>query len=181
MYAENDTVPEAKFPDAQPESGYQTVTWTPAKTTALSTTNTAYNKATKTFTFKASATKKSDKDVIPYIPGNGNDPTNPDDNNVPKKDSENNPIDKNDYNIIAFKVADDDKAKGSLTLGDKDKEQVISVLVKKNSTWAKVTVPTINVVDANTTKANSYDPAIPAKTATVETVSYTHLTLPTTF
>lgn len=168
MYAENDTVPEAKFPDAQPESGYQTVTWTPAKTTALSTTNTAYNKATKTFTFKASATKKSDKDVIPYIPGNGNDPTNPDDNNVPKKDSENNPIDKNDYNIIAFKVADDDKAKGSLTLGDKDKEQVISVLVKKNSTWAKVTVPTINVVDANTTKANSYDPAIPAKTATVE-------------
>ncbi|WP_276886518.1 hypothetical protein [Anaerococcus lactolyticus] len=112
--------------------------------------------------------KKSDKDVIPYIPNDKNDPTNPNDNNVPDKDDDGKTIDKSQYNIIAFKVADADKTKGSLTLGDKTEQQVISVLVKKGSTWAKVSAPTINVNDATTTKANGYDPAIPAKTATVE-------------
>lgn len=64
MYAENDTVPEGKFPDAQPETGYKTVIWTPAKDTALSKTNQAYKEETKTFTFKASATKKNAKQLI---------------------------------------------------------------------------------------------------------------------
>ena len=52
-------------------------------------------------------------------------------------------------------------------MGDKTDKQVISALVKKNSTWAKVTAPTINVNDAATTKANGWNPAIPAGTETV--------------
>ncbi len=111
--------------------------------------------------------KSSDETVIPYVPDKPDDPTNPDDKNVPTKDDEGKTVDKKDYVIVAFKVADADKTKGSLTLGDKDKQQVISALVKKGSKWDKVTVPTINVADANT-KANGYKPAIPAKTETVE-------------
>ena len=57
MYAEGDTVPAAKFPNAQPITAGETVKWTPAKTTALSTTDKAYDAQTKTFTFKASASK----------------------------------------------------------------------------------------------------------------------------
>ena len=59
MYAEGDVVPAEKFPDAQAADGYKqsTVSWTPAQTTQLSTTDKAYDAATKTFTFKASATK----------------------------------------------------------------------------------------------------------------------------
>ena len=105
--------------------------------------------------------------MIPYVPDKPDDPTNPDDKNVPTKDDEGKTVDKKDYVIVAFKVADADKTKGSLTLGDKTDQQVISALVKKGSKWDKVTVPTINVADANT-KANGYKPAIPAKTETVE-------------
>ncbi|WP_311375987.1 hypothetical protein, partial [Anaerococcus lactolyticus] len=64
MYADGDTVDSEKFPKAKPETGYQTVTWTPAKDTALSKTNQAYKEETKTFTFKASATKKNAKQLI---------------------------------------------------------------------------------------------------------------------
>ncbi|SDE06058.1 Putative Ig domain-containing protein, partial [Peptococcus niger] len=119
--------------------------------------------ATATINVKA----YSDQDVIPYVPADPTNPTNPDDTNVPTTDKDGNPVDKAQYDIVAFKVADTDKTKGSLTLGDKDKKQVISALVKKDSKWDKVTVPTINVADANT-KANGYKPAIPAKTETVE-------------
>ncbi len=119
--------------------------------------------ATATINVKA----YSDQDVIPYVPADKEDPTNPDDTNVPTKDKDGKTVDKTQYDIVAFKVADTDKTKGSLTLGDKDKKQVISALVKKDSKWDKVTVPTINVADANT-KANGYKPAIPAKTETVE-------------
>ena len=73
MYAEGDTVPAAKFPDAQAAVGYKqaTVTWTPAKDTALATTNQAYDAQTKTFTFKASATQdvpttKNSEDYDPH-------------------------------------------------------------------------------------------------------------------
>ena len=105
--------------------------------------------------------------MIPYVPADPTNPTNPDDSNVPTKDKDGNPVDKTQYDIVAFKVADADKTKGSLTMGDKTEQQVISALVKKGSKWDKVTVPTINVADANT-KANGYKPAIPAKTETVE-------------
>ena len=66
MYAEGDTVPAAKFPDAQAADGYKqaTVSWTPAQNTALNTTDKAYDKATKTFTFKASATQENTADVV---------------------------------------------------------------------------------------------------------------------
>ena len=61
MYAAGDTVDAQKFPNAQAAEGYNpaTVTWTPAKENAkVDTSNTdAYKEATKTFTFKASATK----------------------------------------------------------------------------------------------------------------------------
>ena len=110
---------------------------------------------------------KSNKDVIPYVPADPKNPTNPDDTNVPTTDDENKPIDKTQYDIVAFKVTDADKDKGSLTLGKLDKQKVISVLVKKGSKWEKVTVPTINVTDETTTKANGYKPSIPAKTETV--------------
>ncbi len=108
--------------------------------------------------------KKSDQDVIPYVPANKENPTNPNDTNVPTKDKAGKTVDKSQYVIVAFKV---DEAKGSLTLGDKTDQQVISALVKKGSTWDKVTAPTINVADANT-KANGWNPAIPAGTETVE-------------
>ena len=111
---------------------------------------------------------KSNKDVIPYVPADPTNPTNPDDTKVPTVDEDNKPIDKTQYNIVAFKVTDADKTKGSLTLGKLDKQQVISVLVKKGSKWEKVTAPTINVADETTTKANGYKPSIPEKTETVE-------------
>ena len=106
--------------------------------------------------------------MIPYVPADKENPTNPDDTNVPTTDKDGKTVDKSLYDIVAFKVADADKTKGSLTLGDKDKQQVISALVKKGSKWEKVTAPTINVVDATTTKENGYKPAIPAGTETVE-------------
>ena len=77
MYAEGDVVPDAKFPDAKAADGYKqaTVSWTPAKTTALSTTDKAYDAQTKTFTFKASASKDvpitADKDKYDPIYQNG--------------------------------------------------------------------------------------------------------------
>ena len=110
---------------------------------------------------------KSNKDVIPYVPADPTNPTNPDDTKVPTVDEDNKPIDKTQYDIVAFKVTDADKTKGSLTLGKLDKQQVISVLVKKGSKWEKVTAPTINVTDETTTKANGYKPSIPEKTETV--------------
>ena len=110
---------------------------------------------------------KSNKDVIPYVPADPTNPTNPDDTKVPTVDEDNKPIDKTQYDIVAFKVTDADKTKGSLTLGKLDKQQVISVLVKKGSKWEKVTAPTINVADETTTKANGYKPSIPEKTETV--------------
>ena len=125
--------------------------------------------AVDTKTYNATYTDKySNKDVIPYVPADPKKPTNPDDTNVPTTDKDGKTVDKTQYDIVAFKVADADKTKGSLTLGDKVEQQVISALVKKGSKWEKVTAPTINVADAKTTKANGYNPAIPAGTETVE-------------
>ncbi|WP_144019945.1 hypothetical protein, partial [Aedoeadaptatus urinae] len=134
--------------------------WNPAVPTDATAVDTATYNATYT-------DKYSNETVIPYVPDKPDDPTNPDDKNVPTKDDEGKTVDKTQYVIVAFKVADADKAKGSLTLGDKTEQQVISALVKKGSKWEKVTAPTINVADAKTTKANGYNPAIPAGTETV--------------
>ena len=112
--------------------------------------------------------KTSEETVISYVPADPANPINPDDTKVPTKDKDGKIVDKRLYDIVAFTVADADKDKGSLTLGDKTDQQAISALVKKGSTWDKVTAPTIKVANATTTKANGYDPAIPAATATVE-------------
>ena len=70
MYAEGDVVPAEKFPNAEAADGYKqsTVSWTPEKTTALSTTDKAYDAQTKTFTFKASATQETTADKDDYDP-----------------------------------------------------------------------------------------------------------------
>ncbi|MDU1028140.1 MAG: S-layer homology domain-containing protein [Clostridiales bacterium] len=118
-------------------------------------------------TITANFVELSDQDVIPYIPADPANPINLDDTKVPTKDKDGKIVDKRLYDIVAFTVADADKAKGSLTLGDKTDQQAISALVKKGSTWDKVTAPTIKVANATTTKANGYDPAIPAGTEPV--------------
>ena len=117
-------------------------------------------------TITANFVELSNQDVIPYIPADPANPTKSDDSKVPTKDKDGKIVDKSLYDIVAFTVADADKAKGSLTLGDKT-EQVISALIKKGSTWDKVTAPTIKVADATLTKANGYKPAIPAGTEPV--------------
>ena len=117
-------------------------------------------------TITANFVELSDQDVILYVPADPANPTNPDDSKVPSKDKDGKIVDKSLYDIVAFTVADADKAKGSLTLGDKT-EQVIAALVKKGSTWDKVTAPTIKVADATLTKANGYKPVIPAGTEPV--------------
>ena len=118
-------------------------------------------------TIMANFVELSNQDVIPYIPADPANPTKSDDSKVPTKDKDGKIVDKRLYDIVAFTVADADKAKGSLTLGDKTDQQVIAALVKKGSTWDKVTAPTINIVDPTTTKANGYNPAIPANTEPV--------------
>ena len=123
-------------------------------------------RVSENLTIRANFVELSDQNVIPYVPADPTNPTNPDDSKVPTKDKDGKIVDKSLYAIIAFKVADADKAKGSLTLGDKTDQQVIAALVKKGSTWDKVTAPTIKVADA-TTKANGYNPAIPAGTEAV--------------
>ena len=117
-------------------------------------------------TITANFIELSNQDVIPYVPADPANPTNPDDSKVPTKDKDGKIVDKSLYVIVAFTVADADKTKGSLTLEDKT-EQVIAALVKKGSTWDKVTAPTIKVVDGTTTRGNGYNPAIPAGTETV--------------
>ena len=125
------------------------------------------HRVSENLTITANFVELSDQDVIPYVPANPTNPINPDDTKVPTKDKDGKIIDKRLYDIVAFKFADADKAKGSLTLGDKTDQQVIAALVKKGSTWDKVTAPTINIVDPTTTKANGYNPAIPAGTEPV--------------
>ena len=83
---------------------------------------------------------KSDKDIIPYVPADPDNPTNPKDKNVPTEDEDNNPIDKSEYDIVAFKTADAAKGKLKVTIkkpGEtKATEQEVeyySALVKKNT------------------------------------------------
>ncbi|SDD21988.1 S-layer homology domain-containing protein, partial [Peptococcus niger] len=86
--------------------------------------------------------KNSDKDVIPFEPSDPTKPADKDDPNIPTTDDKNNPINREDYVVIGFKVSPDNS--GSLTLGEQKDKAVISALVKKDSEWAKVTLPITN-------------------------------------
>ncbi|MBS5594494.1 MAG: hypothetical protein KHX08_03590, partial [Clostridiales bacterium] len=112
-----------------PTTGTVVVTY-PDKTTQEVTVNITVNP------------KNSDEAVIPYVPADKDNPTNPDDTNVPTTDKNGNPVDKTQYVIVAFKVSPDNS--GSLSLGKQTDKAVISALVKKDSEWAKVTLPNTN-------------------------------------
>ena len=94
--------------------------------------------------FTAYANKKaSNKDIIPFVPDKPDDPTNPDDKNVPTEDPDGNPINKDDYVIVAFKIGQPGAA--TLVLDGK-KGEVVSALVKKTDPlkkWSEITIPTI--------------------------------------
>lgn len=94
--------------------------------------------------FTAYANKKaSNKDIIPFVPDKPDDPTNSDDKNVPTEDPDGNPINKDDYVIVAFKIGQPGAA--TLVLDGK-KGEVVSALVKKTDPmkkWGDLTLPTI--------------------------------------
>ncbi|MDK8340310.1 MAG: Rib/alpha-like domain-containing protein, partial [Peptoniphilus harei] len=99
-------------------------------------------------------------DVIPYTPKDVTKPTNEKDKNVPKKDSKNEDVDVNDYNIVAFKT--EDKTKGTLTKDKEQNKEVISVLVKKNKFKLKTfgsIKPTVNTATDYTFWFWDKDPA----------------------
>ena len=82
--------------------------------------------------------KKSTEDIIPFIPADNTHPTNPRDDNVPKVDKDNNPIDLVEYDVVAFKT--EDANRGVLELNIKkpnnikaevQKVEYYSALVKK--------------------------------------------------
>ncbi|MDY6044599.1 MAG: bacterial Ig-like domain-containing protein, partial [Peptoniphilus sp.] len=94
------------------------------------------NVTTGTYTAKYA---KSDATVIPYEPTDPDKPTSPDDKNIPTQDKDGNTVDKTNYVQVAFKVSPEET--GLLNLGNV-KNQVISALVKKDTTWDDVTLPT---------------------------------------
>lgn len=79
----------------------------------------------------------SDKDIIPYIPDNKTNPADPNDPGIPKKDEDGKDIDKEKYDIVAFKT--EAPAKGTLSHGKKENQEYISVLVKKDLDQSKRT------------------------------------------
>lgn len=79
----------------------------------------------------------SNKDIIPYIPEDKTNPTSPNDSGIPKKDEDGKDIDKEKYDIVAFKT--EAPAKGTLSHGKKEKQEYISVLVKKGLDSSKRT------------------------------------------
>lgn len=93
----------------------------------------------------------SDKDIIPYIPDNKTNPTSPNDSGIPEKDEDGKDIDKEKYDIVAFKT--EDIAKGSLSHGTKENQEYISVLVKKDLDQSKRTFgkvkPQVNELAGN--------------------------------
>lgn len=93
----------------------------------------------------------SDKDIIPYIPDNKTNPADPNDPGIPEKDEDGKDIDKEKYDIVAFKTEDPEK--GSLSHGAKENQEYISVLVKKDlgpskRTFGKVK-PQVNELAGN--------------------------------
>lgn len=93
----------------------------------------------------------SDKDIIPYIPDNKTNPTSTNDSGIPEKDEDGKDIDKEKYDIVAFKT--ENPAKGTLSHGTKENQEYISVLVKKDldpskRTFGKVK-PQVNELAGN--------------------------------
>ena len=95
-------------------------------------------------TFTATYTDKYTSDnVIPFDPADPDKPGDKDDKNIPKVNPEDDkPIKRDEYVVVGFKV--DPKDSGTLTLGDQANKAVISALVKKDTEWAKFTMPTTN-------------------------------------
>ena len=122
--------------------------------------------------FTAFASEKSKDEVIAYEPSNPQKPIDPQDKNVPKVGKDNKPIDINEYVQVAFKIKDEDKNIAKLELGEiKDKQQ-ITLLVKKNIKWEKVTKPQVKVTDVNKT-SNGFTPQLPSDTEEVRSGEYT--------
>ena len=143
MYAEGDVVPADKFPNTQAADGFKAVVWTPEKTTAVSTTNAAYNEQTKTFTFKASATQDTnfdknniveitfvkDPDKMSYTEG---EPLNQDGLKIKLKDQNGNEvtIGKDKLNEYGVTVTPNDGTE--LTINDHDGKNLIASVKNKD-------------------------------------------------
>ncbi|MFM9412789.1 S-layer homology domain-containing protein [Peptococcus simiae] len=98
--------------------------------------------------FTATAEKdKSTENVIPYTPADPKKPADPQDKNIPTEDKDHKTIDKKDYVVVGFNVAPENA--GTLTLGTVAKQPAIAALVKKDTLWSAVTLPTA-------TAANKY-------------------------
>ncbi|MDK8278955.1 cell wall-binding repeat-containing protein, partial [Peptostreptococcus anaerobius] len=98
---------------------------------------------------QATVRGKEDTTEDPVIPFEPTDPENPgdkDDPNIPTENPEDKkPINRDEYVVVGFKASPDNS--GTLTLGELKNKAVISALVKKDTEWAKFTMPTPN--DAN--------------------------------
>ena len=100
------------------------------------------NVAETTFTADYEDKYTSDP-VIPFEPKDPEKPGDKDDENIPTENPEDNkPIKRDEYVVVGFKV--DPKDSGTLTLGKQENKAVISALVKKDTEWAKFTMPTTN-------------------------------------
>ncbi|EFA90753.1 S-layer homology domain-containing protein, partial [Peptoniphilus lacrimalis] len=81
--------------------------------------------------------------VIPFEPKDPEKPGDKDDKNIPTVNpKDNKPIKRDEYVVVGFKV--EPKDSGTLTLGKQENKAVISALVKKDTAWAKFTMPTPN-------------------------------------
>ena len=150
MYAANDTVPGDKFPAAKAADNYNqdTVTWTPAKTTVLKTTDAAYKEATKTFTFKASATQDNVPSVIynpvEVIKGDSKTVT-PSVNNIPNGSKYSIPDNFQVPNGVEIRINEDD---GSVTIVTREDtpNQTFDVPVEvKDSNGSLITNSRVNI------------------------------------
>lgn len=91
-------------------------------------------------TFTAQYITNSNETVIPYEPADPKNPTDKNDGNIPTVDKDGNTVDKEQYVRVAFNVAPE--GSGTLTLGNIVEKEVISALVKKDTLWSYVTLPT---------------------------------------
>ncbi|MFP5528372.1 S-layer homology domain-containing protein [Peptococcus simiae] len=98
-------------------------------------------------------------ETIPYIPADSNNPTSRSDANIPTKDSANQDILLDDYNIIAFKVDESFKDKADLALAGTE-GKLISVLVPKGDKGKDLPKPTPK--PAGNVKFNGWKEALPA-------------------
>lgn len=120
--------------DAQIDEDTGVITYKPVKgdTTVTIPVVVTYSDGTKdNTTATINVTEESDKDIIPYEPTDPENPTDPEDPKIPDKDEDDKPINKDEYDIVAFKT--ESEQKGTLTKGKEANKPVISVLVKKGS------------------------------------------------